>query len=46
MSYCEYIKTTTGWAIDLNKTYHDEKYGFPKKITLTTTLSVVMIDEK
>ena len=29
MSYCEYIKTTTGWAIDLNKTYHDEKYGFP-----------------
>ena len=29
MSYCEYIKTTTDWAIDLNKTYHDEKYGFP-----------------
>ena len=29
MPYCEYIKTTTGWAIDLNKTYHDEKYGFP-----------------
>ena len=26
MPYCEYIKTTTGWAIDLNKTYHDEKY--------------------
>jgi len=29
MPYCEYIKTTTGWAIDLKKTYHDEKYGFP-----------------
>lgn len=29
MSYCEYIKTITGWALDLNKTYHDEKYGFP-----------------
>lgn len=29
MSYCEYINTITGWALDLNKTYHDEKYGFP-----------------
>lgn len=29
MSYCEYIKTITGWALDLNKAYHDEKYGFP-----------------
>ena len=29
MSYCEYINTITGWAFDLNKAYHDEKYGFP-----------------
>ena len=29
MSYCEYINTITGWALALNKTYHDEKYGFP-----------------
>lgn len=29
MTYCEYIKTLTGSAMDLNKEYHDKQYGFP-----------------
>lgn len=29
MSYCDYIKNSTGERIELHKRYHDKKYGFP-----------------
>lgn len=29
MTYCEYIQTISGEALDLHKEYHDNHYGFP-----------------
>ena len=29
MTYCEYLNTITGDALDLHKEYHDNHYGFP-----------------
>jgi DNA-3-methyladenine glycosylase I len=29
MTYCEYIQTINGEALDLHKEYHDNHYGFP-----------------
>ncbi|MGE5421238.1 MAG: DNA-3-methyladenine glycosylase I [Chloroflexota bacterium] len=29
MTYCEYLKTITGEALELHKEYHDNHYGFP-----------------
>jgi DNA-3-methyladenine glycosylase I len=31
MTYCEYLNTITGDALDLHKEYHDNHYGFPLK---------------
>lgn len=29
MTYCEYLETITGEALELHKEYHDNHYGFP-----------------
>ena len=29
MTYCEYLNTITGEALELHKEYHDNHYGFP-----------------
>ncbi|HLN55362.1 MAG TPA: DNA-3-methyladenine glycosylase I [Bacteroidales bacterium] len=29
MTYCEYLNTLTGEALELHKEYHDNHYGFP-----------------
>jgi DNA-3-methyladenine glycosylase I len=29
MTYCEYIETISGEALDLHREYHDNHYGFP-----------------
>ncbi len=29
MTYCDYIKTLSGEALELHKEYHDNHYGFP-----------------
>ena len=31
MTYCEYLNTITGDALDLHIEYHDNHYGFPLK---------------